>query len=158
MTSGLDPSESDPRFHQQMVYAVARCVLENFDVALARRLRFKKGKRLRIFPHSMAVANAFYEPRLTALLFGYFKTSADNPAAGIPGQTVFTCRSHDIIAHETTHALVDRLRPMYRNATNVDVAAFHEGFSDIVAIFQHFSFPGILRDTIRALRFTKRGR
>lgn len=152
MTSGLSPSESDPRFHQQMVYAVARCVLENFDVALGRRLRFRKGRPLRIFPHAMAMANAFYEPRLTALLFGYFRTSLDNPAAGIPGQAVFTCLSHDIVAHETTHALVDRLRPLYIHATNSDVAAFHEGFSDIVAIFQHFSFPGILRDTIQESR------
>src|SRR5687768_13975628 len=30
MNDGLDPSESDPRFHQQMVYAVTMKVLENF--------------------------------------------------------------------------------------------------------------------------------
>ena len=31
MQGGLDPSESDPRFHQQMVYAVAMKTIENFD-------------------------------------------------------------------------------------------------------------------------------
>jgi hypothetical protein len=31
MQGGLEPSESDPRFHQQMVYAVALKTLENFD-------------------------------------------------------------------------------------------------------------------------------
>jgi len=152
MTNGLDPSESDPRFHQQMVYAVTRCVLENFDMALGRRLRFRRGRTLRIFPHAMALPNAFYERRMNAIAFGYFKTSLDNTLAGIPGQTVFTCLSHDIIAHEATHAIVDRLRPLYIHATNPDVAAFHEGFSDIVAILQHFSFPGILRDTIQESR------
>ena len=30
--------------------------------------------------------------------------------------------------------------------------AFHEGFSDIVAIFQHFSFEGVLRDEIQRTR------
>lgn len=34
MQGGLDPSESDPRFHQQMAYAVAMKTLENFDRAL----------------------------------------------------------------------------------------------------------------------------
>src|SRR4051812_32852180 len=49
MQSGLAPSEADPRFHQQMVYAVTLKVLENFDRALGRRLRFKEGP-LRLFP------------------------------------------------------------------------------------------------------------
>lgn len=30
MHGGLDPTESDPRFHQQMVYAVAMRTLENY--------------------------------------------------------------------------------------------------------------------------------
>ncbi|MGK2859696.1 MAG: hypothetical protein ACSLFQ_21065 [Thermoanaerobaculia bacterium] len=57
--------------------------------------------------------------------------------------------SRDIIAHETTHALVDRLRELFADATNHDVPAFHEGFSDIVAIFQHFSFREVLADSIQ---------
>ena len=36
MQGGLEPSESDPHFHQQMVYAVALKTLENFDRALGR--------------------------------------------------------------------------------------------------------------------------
>ena len=39
LQGGLDPSEVDPRFHQQMVYAVAMKTLENFDRALGRVLR-----------------------------------------------------------------------------------------------------------------------
>ena len=45
-----------------------------------------------------------------AVLFGYFRADARDPGPNLPGQTVFTCLSHDIIAHEVTHALVDRLR------------------------------------------------
>jgi hypothetical protein len=65
---------------------------------------------------------------------------------------VFTCLSHDIIAHEVTHAIVHRLRSYFLEATNDDVLAFHEGFADIVAIFQHFTFPAVLSDAIARTR------
>ena len=152
MQNGLEPTEADPRFHQQMVYAVAMKVLENFDTALGRKLKFRSNRPLRIFPHAFQGANAFYDPRLLAILFGYFRADAENPGPNIPGQHVFTCLSHDIIAHEMTHALVDRMRYYFREPSNRDVIAFHEGFSDIVAIFQHFSFPAILRDHIQETR------
>lgn len=151
MQGGLDPSESDPRFHQQMVYAVTSKVLENFERALGRRISF--GRRpLRVFPHAFQGQNAFFDPELRALLFGYFSADREAPGPNLPGQTVFTCLSHDIVAHEMTHALVHRLRPYFFERTNRDVLAFHEGFSDIVAIFQHFSFPEILRDHIQRTR------
>jgi len=152
MQNGLEPTESDPRFHQQMVYTVAMKVLENFDTALGRKLRFRSNRRLRLFPHAFQGANAFYEPRLLAILFGYFRADKKNPGPNLPGQNVFTCLSHDIIAHEMTHALVDRMRYYFREPSNNDVLAFHEGFADIVAIFQHFSFPAILRDHIQVTR------
>ena len=152
MQSGLEPTEADPRFHQQMVYAVAMKVLENFDTALGRKLKFRSNRPLRIFPHAFQGANAFYDPKLLAVLFGYFRADKKNPGPNIPGQVVFTCLSHDIIAHEMSHALVDRMRYYFREPSNRDVIAFHEGFSDIVAIFQHFSFPAILRDHIQETR------
>ena len=158
MNDGLTPSESDPRFHQQMVYAVAMKTLENFEKALGRKLRFSGGKPLRIYPHAFEGANAYYDPSKVALLFGYFRADEDNPGPNLPGQTVFTCLSHDVIAHETTHALVDRLRPHFTDATNHDVLAFHEGFSDIVAIFQHFSFREVLVDAVQKTRSDLRNR
>jgi murein DD-endopeptidase MepM/ murein hydrolase activator NlpD len=151
MQGGLDPSESDPRFHQQMVYAVSMKVLENFERALGRKITFR-GRKLRIFPHAFEGRNAFYDPNLHALLFGYFRADRDSPGPNLPGQPVFSCLSHDIVAHEMTHALVHRLRKHFFERTNHDVGAFHEGFSDIVAIFQHFSFPEILRDRIQRTR------
>jgi hypothetical protein len=160
MQGGLEPSESDPRFHQQMVYAVALKTLENFDRALGQVLRLgshnrRRGTtypRLRLFPHAFYGANAFYSPNLNAILFGYFKADATDVGANLPGQTVFTCLSHDVVAHEMTHAIVDRLRPLFLEPSNVDVLAFHEGFADIVALFQHFSFQDILRQQIQRTR------
>ncbi|HEX8473250.1 MAG TPA: hypothetical protein VF666_04400 [Pyrinomonadaceae bacterium] len=152
MRGGLDPNESVPCFHQQMVYAVAMKVIENFERALGRRISFRYNQKLRIFPHAFQGANAFYDPDSLALFFGYFQADKLNPGPNLPGQTVFTCLSHDIIAHEMTHALVDRLRKYFIEPSNRDVSAFHEGFSDIVAIFQHFSFPDILRGLIQETR------
>lgn len=149
LQDGLEPSESDPRFHQQMVYAVASKVIENFDIALGRRFYFRRRKPLTLFPHAFYGANAFYDPRRTAVLFGYFPADRDNPGANLPGQPVYSCLSHDIIAHEVTHAITHRLRRHFLEPTNHDVLAFHEAFSDIVAIFQHFSFREILRYTIQ---------
>lgn len=152
MNGGLDPTESDPRFHQQMAYAVTMKVLDTFEQALGRSLMFRESQRLRIFPHAFHGANAYYDPALCATLYGHFRADARNPGSSLPGQTVFACLSQDIVAHETTHAILDRLHGHYLEPTNPDVLAFHEGFADIVAILQHFSFPEILRETISTTR------
>ena len=104
-------------------------------------------ERLRIYPHALREANAYYNPAKIAVLFGYFPAPADADDL-VAGTTVFTCLSHDIVAHEVTHALLDGLHERFSEPTNTDVLAFHEGFADIVAIFQHFTNPEVLRDQI----------
>ena len=155
---GLSPSEGSPGFHQQMVYGVTMTTIRNFEDALGRRVlwaprRYKDDTgsrteeyvpRLRIYPHALREANAYYSPDKKALLFGYFAATTEGAGANLPGGIVFTCLSHDIIAHETTHALLDGMHRRYIEPSNVDVLAFHEAFSDIVALFQHFSYPSVL--------------
>jgi hypothetical protein len=155
MQGGLTPSEADPRFHQQMVYAVASRTLANFDRALGRRVNMARGSRvtrLRLLPHAFRGENAYYDRELHAVLFGYFAADPFLPGPNIPGQTIFTCLSHDIVAHEMTHAIVDRLRRYFLEPSNVDVLAFHEGFADIVALLQHFSFRDLLAEAIQGRR------
>lgn len=154
---GLAPSESNPQFHQQMVYAVAMTTIRNFERALGRKVLWAPHRlatggqyqeyvgRLRIYPHALREANAYYSPQKKALLFGYFSATPANVALQMPGSLVFTCLSHDIIAHETTHAILDGFHRFYNEPTNPDMLAFHEAFSDIVALFQHFSFPEVLK-------------
>jgi hypothetical protein len=163
---GLPPSEGNPQFHQQMVYAVAMTTIRNFERALGRfalwsphLYRAKGGDvreeyvgRLRIYPHALREPNAYYSPPKKALLFGYFPASSDSPGTHFPGGTVFTCLSHDIVAHETTHALLDGMHRRFIEPTHPDVRAFHEGFADIVALFQRFSFPEVLRHQIGRTR------
>jgi hypothetical protein len=161
--SGLTPSEANPQFHQQMAYAVAMRTIERFERALGRKALWtrrqpkKKGeavpddgfvRRLRIYPHALREANAYYDPDKIALLFGYFQ-AADISGSVTRGSGIFGVVSHDIVAHETTHALLDGLHPRYSERTNFDMAAFHEAFADIVALFQHFSMPESLTRQIR---------
>jgi hypothetical protein len=164
---GLDPSESNPQFHQQMCYAVAMHTINAFERALGRKamwasrlVRDNTGKvhqeefvqRLRIYPHALRTANSFYSPERVALLLGYFSASSNGAGTTLPRSRVFCAVSHDIIAHETTHALLDGLHRRYRESTNRDVLAFHEAFADIVAMFQHFSLPESLIAVIRQKR------
>ncbi len=157
---GLDPAEEDPQFHQQMVYAVAMNTIGTFEEALGRTVLWAPYEekidgtwttdyvdKLRIFPHALREANAFYSPAQKALLFGYFE-AGDESRGAIPGTTVFTCLSHDIVVHETVHAILDGLHPYYAEASHPDMLALHEAFADLVAIFQLFSFPQVLESQI----------
>jgi hypothetical protein len=105
-------------------------------------------ERLRIYPHAIREANAYYSSDKKALLLGYFPASTTAPGENLPGGIVFTCLSHDIVAHETTHALLDGLHRRFIEPTNVDVWALHEAIADIVALFQHFTYPEVLRHQI----------
>ena len=105
-------------------------------------------KRLRVYPHALREANAYYSPEKKALLFGDSPANAEHPDRYLPGGIVFTCLSHDIITHETTHALLDGMHRRFIEPSNPDTLAFHEAFADIVALFQHFSFPNVLRHQI----------
>jgi hypothetical protein len=164
---GMAPSEGTPQFHQQMVYAVTMMTIRNFEQALGRwvfwaprtlteaernlrpaekKYELEYVQRLRIYPHAMRQANAYYSPSKKALLFGYF------PAAREAGGMVFTCLSYDIIAHETTHALLDGLYDRFMEPSHPDSRAFHEAFADLVALFQRFSIEAVVRNQIAKTR------
>jgi|SoiMethySBSTD1v2_1073268.scaffolds.fasta_scaffold00306_63 hypothetical protein len=156
MQGGIDHSESDPRFHQQMVYAVASRIVSVFDRALGRSVELSsemkggKPRPIRLYPHAFNGANAFYtEQAGGAILFGYFRAVADDPGANIPGQVVFSCLSHDVIAHELTHALIDRLSPALKSSEHPDPLALHEGLSDLVPILDRFSLTSVVADELR---------
>ena len=84
-------------------------------------------------------------------MFGYFPVTSKDQN-NTPGTTVFTCLSHDIVVHEMSHALLDGIHPRFNEPSNPDVHAFHEAFADIIAIFQRFSYPGVLESQISRTR------
>lgn len=85
---------------------------------------------LQVHAHGLPdVMNAFYSRTARSLKFGDFVA---------PGTTtrIFTCRSLDIVAHETGHAILDALKPGWLMANNPpQTGGLHESFGDIVAIF-----------------------
>jgi hypothetical protein len=137
---------NDPRFHQQNVYAIVMRILARFEQALGRRVSWSfGGHQLKVAPHATSDANAFYSKDDEGLLLGYFvdpKFKGDRPK---PGKgLIFTCLSHDVVAHETTHALVDGLRERYTDPSSPDQAAFHEGISDVVALLSVFALSEVV--------------
>lgn len=89
---------------------------------------------LQVFPHGLPnVMNAFYSRTQCCLKFGDFI-----PSGG--GERVYTCRSFDIVSHETGHAVLDGLKPDWLLASNPpQTGALHEAFGDLTAIFLSLS-------------------
>ena len=127
----------DPAFHAQNVYAIVMRTLARFEFALGRNVNwgFPDGHQISIAPHAFQGVNAFYSRRERGLFFGYTYDGTQN---------LYTCLSHDVVAHETTHALLDGLRQGYLYASIAEQAAFHEGFADIVALLSIFSINEVV--------------
>jgi len=156
--NGIPPSTIDPRFAQQMTYAVTMHTYDRFRQALGRTPDFAfpatRGDepidpagelKLHVYPHYRREDNAYYDEERGALLFGY---TYGNKAASLlnqPGGVVFTSLSHDVVAHEMTHALLSGMRAKFLLPSNADVDGFHEGFADLIALFQRFQYTELVR-------------
>jgi len=154
--NGILPSMSNPAFRGQMTYAVCTSVYAAFRAALGRYVAWgfdgdpARPLKLSIRPLGFEGENAFYQKSDGTLQFGWYcadkmKTIGSN----LPGGKFYTCLSHDIVAHEVTHALLDGLRANFTFPSGLDVLAFHEGFADLVAIFQRFSYERVVHAAIR---------
>lgn len=86
---------------------------------------------IQVFPHAGVTMNAFYSRGQKALKFFLF----DKPNTPVPHPVIFTCRSLDIVAHETGHAVLDRLKPGWITSSAPQTGALHESFGDLTAIF-----------------------
>lgn len=85
---------------------------------------------IQVYPRHSAMQNAFYSRSGRLLAFGYFTKQ------GAPPSTIYTCRSLDIVAHETGHAVLDGLKPNWLLSGNPpQTGALHEAFGDLTAIF-----------------------
>jgi hypothetical protein len=151
--AGVAPTSADPRFHQQMVYAVAMSLYATFQRALGRDVAWgsRRGRaedgalRLRIRPYGAREMNAWYDGEAGEIVFGWQPSEGAGPTAPPQGIHVYTALSHGVVVHETTHALVDGLRSHFRAATNPDVRAFHEAFADLMAHFSRLDHEALVR-------------
>lgn len=144
---GIQDLLSDPGFHAQNVYAIVMRTLARFEFALGRRVNWGfGGHQIYVSPHAFADANAFYSESDQVLAFGYFRVRTENGAS----EPIFTCLSHDVVAHETTHAILDGLRERYTAPSSPEQAGFHEGFADLVAILSVFSLKDVVKSILLA--------
>ena len=88
-------------------------------------------------------------------MFGYFMPPK---VKGKKQEVVFTCLSHDIVAHETAHALLDGLRSRYTMPSVPEQMGFHEGFADIVALLSMFGMESMVATAFERLEARSRGR
>ena len=86
------------------------------------------GSQLLIVPRAGEWQNAFYDRSTGSLQFYYHRASA--------GHTVYTALSHDIVVHETTHAILDAIAPDLYHASSPQALAIHEAIADVSAITQ----------------------
>jgi hypothetical protein len=139
---GDDELLKDPAFHALMTYGIIMKILARFEFALGRRISWGfGGHQIRVAPHAFADANAFYADRAQGLFFGYFPSVAGR-------RKIFSCLSHEVVAHETTHALLDGLRERYTDPSSPQQAGFHEGFADIVAMLSIFSAQSVVEKMV----------
>lgn len=140
----------DFRFHAQNTYALVMKTLARFEFALGRRVGWSfKVHQLKVAPNGLMDANAFYSRSDEGLVFGYF------PGRG--AKTIYTCLSHDIVVHETTHALLDAVRARYLDPSDPDQAAFHEGYADVIALLSVFSQVELVAELLKRGRNEREG-
>jgi hypothetical protein len=133
---------ADRSFHAFMTYGIIMKTLARFEFALGRRIGWSfGGHQIQVAPHAFADANAFYSTDTQGLHFGYFP-SADGK------RRVYSCLSHEIVAHETTHALLDGLRERYMDPSSPQQAGFHEGFADIIALLSMLSAESVVAKVV----------
>jgi hypothetical protein len=139
---------NDSAYHALNVYAIVMRTLLRFEMALGRRVAWGiRGHQLKVVPHAFEEANAYYSPGLEALVFGYVRDT----------EPMYLGLSHDVVAHETAHALLDGLRDKFMAPSSPDQAALHEAFADIVALLSVFSLPEVVSYLITPIADTKSG-
>jgi hypothetical protein len=131
-------------FHQVNVWATVSRLLDHLESpkVFGRRIPWAfPSARLELRPHAAELENAYYERESGSVRFGYFDSE--------DGNRVYTCLSHDVIAHEFGHAVLDGLKPYYQETDGPDGAAFHEYFGDAVAMASALTMRDLMKKLLR---------
>ena len=118
-------------FMQISTFATVLKMLDFFESAdmLGRKIPWAfDAKKLSIIPQAGEAKNAFYDRRNHSLQFYYHEAKK--------GHTIYTALSHDIVVHESTHAILDGVAPDLFNSILPESLALHEAIADISAIIQ----------------------
>jgi hypothetical protein len=134
-----------PEFMQVNAFAAVLRTIDLFEKAetLGRPLTWAfDGPQLLVVPRAGEQENAFYSRDTRSLQFFYFPSDK--------GETVYTCLSRDIVAHETGHAIVDAIAPDLLDACSPHSLALHEALADLTALFVSVSSPTLRQYLLKA--------
>lgn len=127
--------------------AVVQMVLDMYRRSMARLgdvkpLNWEWGDdpKISVHPHAGVLENAYYDRQKKEIKFFYFTAES--------GETIYTCRALDVVAHETGHAVLDSIKPGFMESWNPQTGGFHEAFGDITAIHLMFTNSEICHDVI----------
>ncbi|MEM6792901.1 MAG: hypothetical protein AAF725_02910, partial [Acidobacteriota bacterium] len=133
-----DPHDYTARdFNAVSVFATVLRTLRLFESAdcLGRRLEWGfGGPQLLVVPRAGLRANAFYSRDSRSLQFFFFPSSVPEHE----GRTIYTSLSHDIVAHETGHAILDGIAPDLYDALTPQSLALHEAIADLTALLMAY--------------------
>lgn len=126
----------DLRFHQLNAYAIAARAIGMVEDELGRSLSWGfESSRLNVLPHVGLMRNAFYSEATKSIqLFSFHRED---------GKPYHTALAHDVVAHETGHALLDSVRDRYTEITDPETAALHEAIGDLTAVMAALSFDSV---------------
>ncbi len=137
----FDFKKKPKMFDAVHTFAVIRQVITMYERALLRQDNSYTGftwqwgnEPIKTYPYAEYGANAYYSRDEKALKFFYFNPNDDNTKP-----LVYTCRSFDIVAHETGHAFLDAVCPDYLVSWHPQTGGLHEAFGDLTSIFTMLS-------------------
>ena len=122
---------NSPDFNQVSVFATILKTMYMFEEAdtLGRPLTWAfNGPQLLVIPRAGEMANAFYERETHSLQFFHFLPESN------PYKPVYTSLSHDIVCHQTGHAILDGISPDLYNCISPQSLALHEAIADLTAL------------------------
>ncbi len=141
----IEKVKDDPWFAQLNAWAVIQSVLDFYEAPqqLGRSIQWGfEGNRLLVVPRAGYQENAFYSRDTKSIQLYYFGPDTNRK---------FTCLSHDIVSHETGHAILDGIRPYYLESPSLQTQAFHEFIGDQTAILLTLMNNDIRRFVTRRL-------
>jgi hypothetical protein len=151
----------EKNFDAAHTYAVVRKVLIMFERVLGKKIKWAWNSKtnddpLQVYPHANLGRSAFYERDLKSIRFQYYYIPEHIP--------IFTCRSLDVVSHETGHAIFDALKPGWsfsepRRGVSLEIGAIQESLADLSSIFLILSqldlVEYIITETKADLKFEK---
>lgn len=120
--------QKDPQFHQAVSLATVAKTIEIFEGAMGETFQWAFDRpKIGIVADGGKDFNAYYSRDDASMNF-FHDTDP------VTKKTVFSADSGEVVAHETTHAILDGVHPEYFQTWSPDPAGFHEAFADVMAM------------------------